>query len=368
MKNRSIIIIFLFLFLSSFISCNYSFGQKTYDIYDFSDKYGLLLTTSDTVSENSSAYFRLYVGNPANVIFRAGENDMKLYAEKVITVRISKKQYTPKRIFFVNDYNFDGKPDLCVLSCDIYDEGCYGHYQKNCFYLSSHNAFDYNEELTETYNDCLCSRGGFLEPVPDKQLLLSGASGGAAYHAYSYYQWQNGKLICIDHYIEDGFENPIYFVIKGERLQPNGNWKKYAYKYLDTEYYKPAFSFETENGKGRVVLLVYDGNLYYAFQQDENRIYFAYPDCPENAGKQRFSYSETSDKKFAKLVFRSGTITYSIINQLSDDKQESGKIIINVNGKENVWPANNATIKGSLFAIGRYVKNKELGNVDKVSK
>lgn len=81
---------------------------------------------------------------------------------------------------------------------------------------------------------------------------------------------------------------------------------------------------------------VYDGNLYYAFQEDDDHIYFAYHDCPKNVDKQRFGYSEINGKKFAKLDFRSGTITYSVITQLYDNKQESVKIIINVNGKETV--------------------------------
>lgn len=360
---------FIIFFCLFFISCSYSFGQKTYDIYDFSDKYGLLITTSDTISENKPAYFRLYVGTPENIIFSEGENDMKLYAEKAPIIRISKKQYCPERIFFTEDYNFDGKPDLCILSCDIYSEECYLTFQENYFYLSSGNTFEFNNELTQAYNGYLCDlKGGFLETIPDKKLLLGSIPDGAVYHICSLYQWQNGKLICIDEYTDDGLKNPVYFEIEGKRLQRDGKWKKYSYKYLDTETHKPAFSFETENGKGRVVLHIYDGNLYYAFQEDDDHIYFAYPDCPENVEKQRFGYSEINGKKFAKLDFRSGTITYSIITQLYDNKQESVKIIINVNGKETVWLANNATIKGSLFEIGTSVKNKELGNVDLASK
>ncbi|WP_108822589.1 hypothetical protein [Dysgonomonas sp. Marseille-P4361] len=355
MKNLTLI---FFLILCC---CGQLLSQQIYDIYDFTDRYGLFFTASDTVEQDASAYFRLYDRATDEIILSAGDDEMKEYVNSAPVLKISKDVLQPKRFFFTDDYNFDDKPDLCVLDREIYDEGCYYPSQQQFFYLSSNDKFLFDEELTSLYADCTCYRGGFVEPKADKKLLLSGSSGGAAYHSYNYHKWVDGSLKIVDSFTEDGFKNPIYYLVEGSRFNEDGTSEEYAYKYLDTDYHKPIFSFETQNGKGRAVLFVYEGNLYYAFQQEDDKIYFAYPDHPDKAAMKTFNYSVNNSPKTAQLSFDSGTVNYTIQNQKTDVGEEKALITITVNGKKTVWQGKPSTINGSLFDI--QPKEKKLGNV-----
>lgn len=339
---RLIIIMLLF-------SKPYLMSQQTYNIYDFSDKYGLLYTTSDTTSHTAKAYFSLYNKNTKKILFEDGDAEMKNNENKESTVSISKSKLNPYRIGFTNDYNFDKIADLYILGTEVIDEGCYFPNVSRILYISSNDQFEYSRSLTDLYAESTCLRGGFLDPDSINKRLISGSSGGYAYHEYNFYKWNKDKIKLVETNIEDGRDNPLYIQIKGKRLDDNSTWMNYNYKYLNTYTCETFFSFETSNGKGRLVLFTFDSNLYYAFEQgDDKKIYFAYPNHPDKAAKDLFVYSSNENKNKYQLSFNSGTVKYEIDSELSVNDKQNAMITITVNGKTSIWNARIETIKGSL--------------------
>lgn len=306
-----------------------------YNVNDFLNGYLL-----DYVYEEGSEVLEGYALYK-NKILLFKEDNNKLFDKEYKVVDISYKELPNKNIVLTKDYNFDGKPDIKILYPKTEEDGSYspGNYR---YYLSNNNNFNYNESLSSLINEISSYRSSGISIDQTKQRLITSIGDGCCFSTINEYEFIEDVLSEVAQYTENGLENPIYTEVKGY----DNKKLKIDYKYLKTENIREYLSFNTGNGKGVVKLFDYQNELFYAFVQEGEKIYFAYPTGP-NINKAKFIYTIENNE----LSFSSGPVTYTIY--------EYG-IRINIKGKVSNWVAGD-TRSGNL----RQLRELNLVNLEK---
>ncbi len=330
----------LFLFAQTYISN----AQKTSLINDFLKGYTLYFA-KQTKNSKTQEYYRLTENQTKKTVLEYGSKELSR-PELIKTAKITTfKSIADPNIRVLGDVNFDGRVDIIIFNNELNDdEGCYNPQATAYIFINMPNSFVLSNSISDLYYNAFCVRGGGFEIDIKNKRLITSSSGGAAFHVCSYYSvsGMEAKEECT--YDEDGYSYP-FLKITGKKRKGND-----FVSFSTLSVYEPnldnLLSFDTKNGKGRVVLFKHKDILYYAFRQNDEYqfVSFAYPSSPEKADKATFKFRKQNTS--SELEFNSGSIKYIIY-----ETANNFGIKIYVNGKISDWQGTSK--EGSLATLSK---------------
>lgn len=320
---------FLILFLAGIFNTN---AQKAYIADDFLKGYTLYFV-KQTKNSETKEYYKLTESQTNKTVLEYGAKELSK-SETLKTAKITAFKSIPENnIHVLGDVNFDGRKDIIIHDTEKFDEGCYSPIANAGIFINTTNDFSYSQTISEVYNNIHCLRGGSFEIDNKNKRIITSSSGGAALHGCEHYSVLGKEAKMVASFQEDGYSSSPYSTISGKKWE-NNKWGSFTSLSLYEEGLETnkLLSFDTKNGKGRVILFKADTILYYAFRQNDeyNFISFAHPSSPEKADKSIFKFRKQNTGY--ELEFNSGTIKY-ILYETADN----AGIKINVNGKISDW-------------------------------
>lgn len=306
-------------------------AQNAYIINDFMKGYTLYFA-KQTKNSKTKEYYKLTENQTKKTVLEYGEKEFSK-SELSKTAKITAfKNISEPNIRILGDVNFDGRADIIIFNNEINDdEGCYTPQATAYIFINNSNSFILSKSISDLYYNSSCVRGGSFEIDSKNKRLVTSSSGGAALHACSYYSVSGleAKEECT--FEEDGYSPSPFSTIAGKKRKDN-NWISFSTLSVYEPNLDKVVSFDTKNGKGRVILFKSKGVLYYAFQQNDayKFISFAHPSDPEKAAKAIFKFRKQNTAY--ELEFNSGSIKYIIY-----ETTNNFGIRIYVNGKLSDW-------------------------------
>lgn len=346
MKIKLCLVVFL---LAEMYQAN---AQKAYIINDFLKGYTLYFFSHKTESETKE-YYKLTENQTKKTVLEYGSNELSK-PETLKTAKITAFKSIPEsNIRVLGDVNFDGRQDIVIHETEINDDGCYTAQATAYVFINTPGNFLSSPSISRLYNDAYCVRGGSFEIDSKNKRVITSSSGGAALHVSSYYSISGIEAKEIAAFEERADAFSPFITITGKKWKDN-NWVSVSTLSVYEPGLDKVFSFDTKNGKGRVLLFKVKDILYYAFQQNDEYkfISFTYPSSPEKADKSVFKFRKQNAAY--ELEFNSGPIKYIAY----ETPTETG-IKIYVNGKLSDWQG---TAKTGTLAI---LANTDFKNVIK---
>ena len=322
-------------------------AQKAYLIHDFMKGYTLYYIQQKTDSETKE-YYQLTEDKTKKIVLEFGAKELSKPQTSKKAKKASFKSISDSNIRILGDVNFDGKQDIVIHETEINDDGCYTAQATAYVFVNTSNGFLSSPSISRLYNDAYCVRGGSFEIDSKNKRIITSSSGGAALHVSSYYSISGIETKEIATFEEEGDPFSPFFKITGKKWKDN-NWVSFSSLSVYEPDLEKLFSFDTKNGKGRVLLFKAKDILYYAFQQNDEYkfISFAYPSSPEKADKSTFRFRKQSVTY--ELEFNSGSIKYIAY----ESPNETG-IKIYVNGKLSDWQGTANTGTLAILANGNF--------------
>ncbi|WP_427875611.1 XAC2610-related protein [Flavobacterium sp. MMS24-S5] len=328
----------IFLLAQSYITN----AQKAYVVNDFLKGYTLYFA-KQTKNSKTEEYYRLTENQTKKTVLEYGSKQLSK-SELSKTAKITTFKSIPEsNIRVLGDVNFDGRTDVIIFNNEKNDdEGCYTPQATAYIFINMSDSFVLSNSISDLYYNSFCVRGGGFEIDAKNKRLITSSSGGAALHVCSYYSVSGleAKEECT--FEEDGYSFP-FLKITGKKRKGND-----FIPFSTLSVYEPnlekVVSFDTKNGKGRIILFKHNGILYYAFRQNDEYkfVSFAHPSSPEKADKAGFKFRKQNTAY--ELEFNSGSIKYIIYESATDIG-----IKIYVNGKLSDWQGTSK--KGSLSLL-----------------
>lgn len=327
-------------------------AQKAYVIHDFMKGHTLYFIQQKTDSETKE-YYKLTEDKNKKTVLEFGAKELSKPQLNKIAKEVAFKSIPENNIRILGDVNFDGREDIVIHETEINDDGCYAAQATAHVFINTENGFVYSPSISEVYNGAFCVRGGSFEIDAKKKRIITWSAGGAALHVCAYYSVSGKEAKMVANFEEEGYYSMPYSKIMGKKME-NNKWVSFTSLSLYEPEVHKLLSFDTKNGKGKVILFNVDNILYYAFQQnDEYRfISFAYPSSVEKADKSTFKFRKQNTDY--ELEFNSGSVKYLVYETTS-----GVGIKINVNGKISDWQG--MTKEGSLETL----VNNKFSNVTK---
>ena len=331
---------------------NSAHAQKAFIINDFMKGYTLYFVRHTAGSETKE-YYKLTENTSKKAVLEYGSKELSVSQISKTAKTAAFKSIPDSNIRILGDVNFDGRQDIIIHETEINDEGCYSPLATSLIFVNTTTAFVVSQSISEVYNDAYCMRGGSFEINTTSKRLITSASGGAALHAFAYYSVSGTEAKLLSSFEEDGFDTFPFSKITGKKLENNK-----LVPFTSLSIYEPeldkVLSFNTKNGKGRVLLFKVENILYYAFQQNDEYkfISFAHPSSAAKSGKAVFKFRKKNTGY--ELEFNSGNIKYLLY-----ETPNGTGIKITVNGKISDWQG--LAKKGSLSGL----INSKLLNVTK---
>jgi len=334
----------LYLVFFLFAQIYVSNAQKAYLVDDFLKGYTLYFV-KQTKNSKTEEYYRLTENQTKKMVLEYGSKELSK-SELSKTAKITAfKSIVDPNIRVLGDVNFDGRADIIIFNNELNDdEGCYSPQATAYIFINMPNSFVLSNSISDLYYNAFCVRGGGFEIDTKNKRLITSSSGGAAFHVCSYYSVSGMEVKEECTYDEDGYSYP-FLKITGKKRKDND-----FVSFSTLSVYEPnldnLLSFDTKNGKGRVVLFKHKDILYYAFRQNDEYqfVSFAHPSSPEKADKATFKFRKQNAA--SELEFSSGTIKYIIYETANDFG-----IRIYVNGKLSDWQG--ISKEGSLAVLSK---------------
>ncbi|MCP2026302.1 hypothetical protein L1276_001446 [Flavobacterium sp. HSC-32F16] len=307
-------------------------AQKAYIIHDFMKDYTLYFV-QQTINSEIKEYYKLTENKSPKTVLEYGAKELSKPQISKTAKTAAFKSISNSNIRILGDVNFDGRPDIIIHDTEKFDEGCYSPIANASIFINTTTDFSYSQTISEVYNGAYCMRGGSFDIDTKNKRLITWSSGGASLHGCEHYSVLGKEAKMVATYQEDGYFPSPYCNITGKKWE-NNKWVSFTSLSLYEEGLKTnkLLSFDTKNGKGRVILFKADNVLYYAFRKNDeyNFISFAHPSSPEKASKAAFKFRKQNTGY--ELEFNSGSIKY-ILYETADNVG----IKINVNGKISDW-------------------------------
>lgn len=314
------------------IGSQFTSAQKAYIVNDFLKGYTLYFVRQDS-KLNIKEYYRLTENTSKKTVLEFGAKELSNPQIRKTAKTAAFKSIPDKNIYILGDVNFDGREDILIEGTELFDEGCYNPLPSSSIFINTLNSFVYNESISSVYEGAYCMRGGSFKIDSKYKRLITSSSGGAALHGSEHYSVSNTTAKLVSTFEEDSFYPSPFSKITGRKLE-NNKWVSFTSLSLYEEGLKEnkLLSFDTKNGKGRIILFKSDDILYYAFQQNDEYkfVSFAYPAIPEKADKATFKFRKQNTSY--ELEFNSGSIKYVIY-----ESANNFGIKIYVNGKLSDW-------------------------------
>jgi|SRR5690554_4748599 len=279
MKRIHLVFAYFFVFSSFSASAQNEFPIK---IHDFSDIYEASIELSDEdkiIKTEYDEYLAAYVIRIRNKkdgkeVLRGYTSDLPFHLineNNETYANIKELPYGDQSVLFYEDYNFDGKKDLALMSGY---HSCYGGPAFD-IYLATNLGFEYNSNFSVLSNE-YC---GMFEVDGKSQTLYTMVKSGCCWHRFSEYKVIDNEPKIFKSVTHDRTSMTIPLLIKETQSLWVNN------KPIETErfllFYEDdmdiVVSFELEKSKKRVVVFTINHVLYYALEQQDSYLEFYFP-------------------------------------------------------------------------------------------
>ena len=322
-----------------------SFGQETFKIDDFSDKYYGKVFISDKSKPYCGGWVAVFDRKTNKELIRvdADELSYELHDNRM-KANIAEGPYGEHSVLFYGDFNFDGVKDFALM------DGLHGwnHTPSFKIYLASGKGFKFSPEFSRlTHENC-----GIFTVDEENNTVKTLTRGAGAWSEVSTYIIQDNKPILVNLRKEDS-SAPLYFTtiqnFEGDKMVETNSTTIKLYDDNVTE----AFTFYVDSKMKTIILYSLDDQtLHYAITNVEGLVEFYYPKIAANK-QTDFSYFSKSNT----LKFRTKDAEYAI----TDTSGNLG-ISITTKGKTYRWKGNTEVREGSLAALLK----KTYNNVTKI--
>jgi hypothetical protein len=324
------------------------FGQKTFEVQDFSDNfYGKV-----HIEEPSEVFSKGWVG-----IFekKTDRQLIKLDVEQLTTpdgeqakANVKELPYGEQSQIIYDDFNFDGVKDFAIMDGQ---NSCYGGPSFQIYLAGKgKNKFVLNPDFTRLAQD-YC---GMFDVDAEKKTISTMVKSGCCWHEFSEFIVIGNKPRAIKIVEEElgglPFVKTTTQTWKGNKMVKTTSRTA---DFKDSGDVAVLMSFKTANNS-EVVLFIYGEELQYAFVDKTGNVEFTYP---HDAGSEQEISPFTLDAKGKQLTlsFTNKGVTYKI----DEIENEKIAVLINAKGKLTAMAGNPATRKGSL----RQLTVEKLSNV-----
>lgn len=309
------------------------FGQKIFDVQDFSkDYYGKVYIESPT-EVFSKGWVEIYQKSNNKKLIKVSSDELVGETEDgKIKTNVKQLPYGEQSVIIYEDFNFDGIKDFAIMDGQ---NSCY-HGPSFQIFLGgkTKGAFRLNKSFTKLAQD-YC---GMFDIDPKEKKIHTMTKSTCCWHQYSDFIVQNNKPKAIK-IIEENYNAPfVYFDIQTLK---NGRMIRTQEKSLaNPEELDVLLSFKLQNKK-EVFLLNVNDELSYNLVNEKGNLELS---LPFDAGKRKTSFVLDSKENLQTLSFINSSYEYKIY------EESNNEIAIQVNGKNfsKTFIGNNDSKKGSL--------------------
>ncbi|HEY8558764.1 MAG TPA: hypothetical protein VIL74_00065 [Pyrinomonadaceae bacterium] len=330
MKN----FVFLFLMLAATVS----FGQKTFEVQDFSKDYYGKVHLEKPAEVFSPGWIAIYEKKTDRLIIKLDAQDLDGDTfEGKIKANVLELPYGEQSLIIYDDFNFDGVKDFAIKDGQ---NSCYGGPSFRIYLAGKvKGRFALNKEFTRLAQD-YC---GMFDVDAKTKKIMTMTKSGCCWHQFSEFVVVNNAPQAVKVIEEDLMNSPFATVTTG--VWNGKKMIKRTARVIDFEEngISPLLSFKTIEG-GQVILFNNEGRLNYVFVNKSGNVDFAYP---QDAGQENPFFALDSKENPAALVFANKNATYRVY----ETGNEKIGIEVEANGKISNIAGDAASRKGSLRAL-----------------
>lgn len=336
---------FVGLFLI-FAAAVIAFGQKTYEVQDFSkDYYGKVY-----IEKPSEGYSPGWIGifgkktNRQLIKLAVAELDSDTIEGK-IRANLPELPYGEQSLIIYDDFNFDGIKDFAIKDGQ---NSCYGGPSFQIYLAGRMKGnFTLNKSFTRLAQD-YC---GMFETDAKEKKIKTSVKGGCCWHQFSEFIVVNNAPKAVKIVVEEwGFPfNTVSTEIWNGKKMVKTATRTVAFKDGDV---KILLSFKTVKEQSEVVLYSYRDELNYMFVNKSGDVSLAYP---LDAEQEDPRFTLDSKENPTRLTFTNKNATYSIY----ETGNEKIGVEVETNGKRSEISGDLTSRNGSL----RQLTGEKLTNV-----
>lgn len=326
---------FIFLILILIFAEN-SFGQKTFDVQDFSEDYYGKVHLEQPTEVFSPGWIAIYQRKTGKELIKVTSEELVGdFEDGKIKVNVKQLPYGEQSAIIYEDFNFDGIKDFAIMDGQ---NSCY-HGPSFQIYLATtdKSKFLFSKDFTRLSQD-YC---GMFNVDPKEKKIYTMTKSGCCWHEYSDFVVQNNKPVAVK-VVEETYQSP--FVLLNTTTWKGKEKIKSSSRMLpNAEDLNILMTFKLDNKKE--VYLLKDGDkLTYTLIDEKGNIELS---LPYDAKNQSTEFVLDSKDNPRLLSFVNGSFEYQIYEKSADE------IGVKVKGKnlDKIFVGNHATQKGSLKSL-----------------
>lgn len=331
MKNS--LCLFLILTAASFV-----FGQKTFDVQNFSDDYYGKVYIEKPSEVFSPGWIAIYQKKSGKMLLKVKSDELAIDTEnEKVKTNVKELPYGEQSVIIYEDFNFDGIKDFAI------EDG-----QNSCYHGPSFQIFLGGRIKgkflpSPAFTKLAQEYCGMFEVDGKAKRLSTMTKSGCCWHQFSEYIVVNNKPKAIRIVEDDAMNYPISNTTTETWSGSKKTIKRNRTIDLEGEDVKTLFSFKTQNGGKEIVLFENDKSLSYVIINQAGNIEFAYP---QDSKQEEPVFMIDSRQNPTNITFTNNQVIYKIYD-------EAGKVGIQINVKGTVsdLSGSSAAKKGSLNKI-----------------
>lgn len=331
MKN----IVFLILIL---IITGTVFGQKTFDVQDFSEDYYGKVYLEQPAEVFSKGWVAIYQKKTNKQLIKINSEELVGDTEDgKIKANVKELPYGEQSAIIYDDFNFDGIKDFAIMDGQ---NSCY-HGPSFQIYLAgkAKNQFALSPSFTKLAQE-YC---GMFEFDKETKTLSTMTKDGCCWHQFSEYTVVNNIPKTVKIVEDDAMKFPLLTtttqIWNGKRMVKTSERKVD----FEDEGIKKLFSFKTADGR-EIVLFGYETMLYYAFINKSGNVDLAYP---TDSTQEEPKFTVDSKEDPTAVSFTNKNAVYKIYQK----SNEKVGVSVSINGKPSEISGDINSVTGSLRTI-----------------
>lgn len=328
---------YLFLILILIVAGNV-FGQKTFDVQDFSEDYYGKVHLEQPTEVFSKGWVAIYQKNTNKQLIKINAEELIGETEDgKIKANVRELPYGEQSAIIYEDFNFDDIKDFAIMDGQ---NSCY-HGPSFQIYLGStvKNKFVLSPSFTKLAQE-YC---GMFEVDKSAKKLSTMTKSGCCWHQFSEYVVVNNAPKAVKIVEDDAMKFP--FSMLSTETWNGKRMVKTVERKVDFENgdLKKLFSFKTADGR-EIVLFSYETMLYYAFFNKAGSVDLAYP---TDSNDEEPKFTVDSKENPTTLSFTNKNAVYKIYAKSG----ERVGVSVSVNGKQSEISGDVKSASGNLRSI-----------------
>ena len=318
------------------ILATFSFGQKTFDVQDFSDDYYGKVYLEQPSEVFSKGWVAIYQKKTNRQLIKINSEELVGDTEDgKIKANVHELPYGEQSSIIYEDFNFDGIKDFAIMDGQ---NSCY-HGPSFQIYLGGKLKGQF--VLSKSFTRLAQEYCGMFEVNQEEKMISTMTKSGCCWHEYSDYKVINNIPRAVKTVEEDARNFPLLDVSTGTWNGKRMITTSARNLNFDDEELKVLLSFNIKNGEKQVVLYEYQSQLGYALINKNQNVEFAYP---QDSPQEESNFQLDSKENPTTLSFSNKKATYKIY-QTADGKIG---VRVSVGGKMTDIPGDPNSLKGTL--------------------